>query len=1030
MRIMIRHLSQVFDVTSKGRQATDPEAVTAYAKLCDMALDILSVLGSQRERLEPRTSRTLLLTLLGIADYTWTSTPSTVSAGPLSERVGAVMFEVWVLSGTEDAALWLRLTQLFPGWCHLMSVVVTWKGVAVALTQRLLNLLYGASEGLPFLRLSIAPKAKVDDKFVYYAWSRFINLLGNLAGSTASEQTFLEVFVAVRALVILFLEVGRESVKIKGGKETSSGGAPLSATDMSAERNFSGVNGNTLLHLFGKFIFDAVISNQPQRQLGTAMATQVMCEIFVVCSANTTFKRAHLARFYTALARVLLLPDVGSTLVAVLRYCNSIFTYALPGSHVLIPPFVHAVARVMSYNGASDNRIDAAAVRRYALSTLSTLICLPAHFQDAPLYPLVLGGAVRDAPLLSVASYKDLNRYYGALIADTMTKFEETNPDNVNLLLWIHFVHSVQNASFVDVLKFCQRTILSSSSSLGNALTALACISSLAACPEALALPALGPQCVKLLMEHLRSAVKLADKSVRDTVVTACLYSLCDWIVCHGRVLADTATMTSLSTSVVSMVADESEARPVREAARHLLVSMLNNYGQWPPSTGNVTLSSAQTESSILSQMISSVADERDANAILKSNVRYFCLEQVGFLTVIERIDLADTVTIIWRDKKGRWVYNLTMAQAEGAARPPPTAASTSIDPVDVGSNQAAIDPSRLVSIYAFFKAAPSLNDHPLVARNIAQEAADAVKDVPASSSTTHANPPARPTNPALGRTLLSNLGLLSLHQKSRFHAVDQTMNFYRDLKRAWSLLFFNLFFLFTRRHDAELDLTSERECQRIGVCYVPSGATTLAASFMTPASRVSPAYVRFLGALGWAYNMRENRQNVYTGGVDDALYGADVLPYFGNHASEMVFIPMHLLACSLELKVRIMSAAHVVIIWCEDLDGYNPAFFPTTRAHVVVTPLAKLGLFHSSFVDTSKRSEGTHGAIGPITDKTVLSQALLAPMVRLTVSNACEEGGGGGGANDRRSHSLCDADSARISRAASSQPVRPRSTL
>ncbi len=53
-----------------------------------------------------------------------------------------------------------------------------------------------------------------------------------------------------------------------------------------------------------------------------------------------------------------------------------------------------------------------------------------------------------------------------------------------------------------------------------------------------------------------------------------------------------------------------------------------------------------------------------------------------------------------------------------------------------------------------------------------------------------------------LTRVLLSNMGMLSLHQKERFHAIDQTMEFYYDLK--------------------QLDLTTERECQRVGVLYVP----------------------------------------------------------------------------------------------------------------------------------------------------------------------------------------------------------------
>src|SRR5690606_1056055 len=104
----------------------------------------------------------------------------------------------------------------------------------------------------------------------------------------------------------------------------------------------------------------------------------------------------------------------------------------------------------------------------------------------------------------------------------------------------------------------------------------------------------------------------------------------------------------------------------------------------------------------------------------------------------------------------------------------------------------------------------------------------------------------------------LSNLGMLSLHQRERFHAVNQTMDFYRDLK--------------------QLDLLSERECQRIGVCFVPSGVRSVADIFMN--KQVSGDYLHFLSSLGWGYNVKENRQNLFTGGADDPAYGAEVLPF------------------------------------------------------------------------------------------------------------------------------------------------------
>ena len=306
LQMMIRHLTQLFDFTSKGRQG-DSEATNEHAKLCETAISIFAVLASQN-LLEQESWKTLLMALLGVADYLWTSPKNDKGiAGMLSERVGCVLFEVWVMSKIEDPALWSAMERLFPGWCHLMSVVVTWKGVTVALTQRMLNMIYGPTEGLPFVKLTIAPKARIDGNFVYYAWSRYLNLLGNLVESTASPETFLEVFVAVRALVNLFLEVGRESIKMKSGKkQDDSLLTAANAASNASERNFSGVDGNTLLQLFGKFIFDAVISNNPSRHLWTPWFPCSYSCFFVRCFPRALFQRQRRQRHLRRCRRALL----------------------------------------------------------------------------------------------------------------------------------------------------------------------------------------------------------------------------------------------------------------------------------------------------------------------------------------------------------------------------------------------------------------------------------------------------------------------------------------------------------------------------------------------------------------------------------------------------------------------------------------------------------------------------------------------------------------------------------------------------
>jgi hypothetical protein len=119
----------------------------------------------------------------------------------------------------------------------------------------------------------------------------------------------------------------------------------------------------------------------------------------------------------------------------------------------------------------------------------------------APLNPIVLDGTSAD-PILKMNSYKDLNRSYTALIASCVTSntFVESSSDNVNLLLWIQFVHSVLSDRYDELLTFCNRVIGNANHlySVDSVLTALKCLSSLVAIPSVLSKPQLGSRSAKV----------------------------------------------------------------------------------------------------------------------------------------------------------------------------------------------------------------------------------------------------------------------------------------------------------------------------------------------------------------------------------------------------------------------------------------------------------------------------------------------------------------------------------------------------
>lgn len=72
----------------------------------------------------------------------------------LCERVLSVLFEVWLVACTHcfpSPPLWKTLREMAMNWRHRVALVEQWNRVNLALTQRLLEFMYGP--GFPELKI-------------------------------------------------------------------------------------------------------------------------------------------------------------------------------------------------------------------------------------------------------------------------------------------------------------------------------------------------------------------------------------------------------------------------------------------------------------------------------------------------------------------------------------------------------------------------------------------------------------------------------------------------------------------------------------------------------------------------------------------------------------------------------------------------------------------------------------------------------------------------------------------------------------
>lgn len=66
----------------------------------------------------------------------------------LCERVLSVLFEVWLVACVRcypSPPLWKTLREMCMNWRHRMALIEQWNRVNLALTQRLLEFMYGPS---------------------------------------------------------------------------------------------------------------------------------------------------------------------------------------------------------------------------------------------------------------------------------------------------------------------------------------------------------------------------------------------------------------------------------------------------------------------------------------------------------------------------------------------------------------------------------------------------------------------------------------------------------------------------------------------------------------------------------------------------------------------------------------------------------------------------------------------------------------------------------------------------------------------
>ena len=351
LQTMLKHFSLLFASRSDA-------VVDRHIQLCNSVLDIFLGVGRVLEKkLSEATWEVFLKLLIGIADSLFLSPKEPSLLGlKLCNQVLKVIFECWLHSRTVNQDMWKYLKDRVRNWTHLSKTITHWQSFSLALNGRLLRLMYGPAHGTDAVNIRMDGEQYVlnlEDKYVFYAWHRVLTLLDDL-NHIQNPGNFFQAFQGVEALVAEFL-----------------------AVDKNLPPNCIAPDGNTILHIFGKWLFEAIQLSRSGFDEGTALAIKILSNIFTT-NPNTRFLNVYLASYYRSLQEVLIRD--GRTLISAILYSQELFSRLRHGSRILVQYFIYAITRIVVGNLAAEPYFVSKGVRAACISIIGQIFCLPKYF--------------------------------------------------------------------------------------------------------------------------------------------------------------------------------------------------------------------------------------------------------------------------------------------------------------------------------------------------------------------------------------------------------------------------------------------------------------------------------------------------------------------------------------------------------------------------------------------------------------------------------------------------------------------------
>lgn len=578
----------------------------------------------------------------------------------LTVHATQVLFELWMRSETRDNSLWEQLRTLCANWRSKIIAIQQWIGVVRALNQRIISLLFGPTEGSPSITLVRTEGSSVNldlqDEYIYYCWYRMLHVFGN-PNTLEPPHIYLAAANGIKVFCSSFLRIG----------ETSKGSVVPP-------------DGNTVLEIFGNWLFEALQANRTGFEEGTSIVIETLATIFTT-RFDTAFNSVYLTSFYSSLIEVL--SGEGQVVIASLLGCQSLLFYELPGVRILIPYFVRACKTYLlmtkdEYEKSLTGHIPKLdRVRSACLKILGSILCLGSRLAGATFAPLK--ALIPEAKLhLYISTYEDLEtQLKEILLRSVQTEFIAINLNKILSLMAVFITQylprnpqrvSPYAASVIDVI--ISRVLSNKHLPADTFYLAFKTLVSIGRHHRHIEkYPAIAGNVIRRLAELIIKNINEPhdnDPVLSEHLIVGAFETLLHWTLSTDVLLTEPVTMNALLNALVLALGegDVKHLPPsVTFAADQALLQLL----QWVGVEGGATEVGPQSSSISEGQILSHLDDE-------KQYIRYFATPTTIFSIIdIPKPALSPSTIVISRTRYGKHAWRI-LQSTDIPARPEPWA--------------------------------------------------------------------------------------------------------------------------------------------------------------------------------------------------------------------------------------------------------------------------------------------------------------------------------------------------------------------